>query len=78
MRWVSSLKRKYSAWWDEWIDVQVERVWAHYWLAQWPEMEALVNNGTARGARTWETCQSRAISDGFLPDAFEEGTIYSI
>ena len=32
-----------SFWWREWIEVQVERVWAHYWLAQWPEMEALVN-----------------------------------
>ena len=32
-----------SFWWMEWIEVQVERVWAHYWLAQWPEMEALVN-----------------------------------
>ncbi len=30
-------------WWREWIEVQVDRTWAHYWLAQWPEMEALVN-----------------------------------
>jgi tetratricopeptide (TPR) repeat protein len=30
-------------WWDEWLEVQVERVWAHYWLAQWPEMEELVS-----------------------------------
>jgi DNA-binding SARP family transcriptional activator len=30
-------------WWDEWLEVQVEKVWAHYWLAQWPEMDALVN-----------------------------------
>jgi DNA-binding SARP family transcriptional activator len=30
-------------WWAEWIEVQVDRVWAHYWLAHWPEMEALVN-----------------------------------
>ncbi len=30
-------------WWDEWLEVQVERVWAYYWLAQWPEMDALVN-----------------------------------
>ncbi len=29
-------------WWDEWLEVQVDRVWAHYWAAQWPEMEALV------------------------------------
>jgi DNA-binding SARP family transcriptional activator/tetratricopeptide (TPR) repeat protein len=33
-----------DAWWDEWLDVQVERVWAHYWLAQWPEMDVLVDN----------------------------------
>jgi DNA-binding SARP family transcriptional activator len=32
-----------DAWWDEWLEVQVDRVWAHYWLAQWPEMETLVN-----------------------------------
>ena len=30
-------------WWREWIEVQVDRIWAHYWLAQWPEMETLVN-----------------------------------
>jgi DNA-binding SARP family transcriptional activator len=30
-------------WWAEWIEVQVEQVWAHYWLAQWPEMEDLVH-----------------------------------
>lgn len=30
-------------WWEEWLEVQVERVYAHYWLAEWPEMEALVN-----------------------------------
>lgn len=32
-----------SLWWQEWIDVQAEKVWAHYWLAQWNEMEALLN-----------------------------------
>lgn len=31
-----------KTWWDEWIDVQIEKVWAHYWLAQWQELEALV------------------------------------
>jgi DNA-binding SARP family transcriptional activator/tetratricopeptide (TPR) repeat protein len=30
-------------WWAEWLEVQVDRVWAHYWLAQWPEMNELVN-----------------------------------
>lgn len=29
-------------WWAEWLEVQVERVLAHYWLAQWPEMDELV------------------------------------
>jgi DNA-binding SARP family transcriptional activator len=32
-----------SSWWDEWLEVQVQQVWAHYWLAQWPEMEELVH-----------------------------------
>lgn len=32
-----------DSWWAEWLEVQVERVWAHYWLAQWPEMEELVH-----------------------------------
>ncbi len=31
-------------WWDEWLEVQIDRVWAHYWLAQWPEMEAVMNS----------------------------------
>jgi DNA-binding SARP family transcriptional activator len=31
-----------TRWWDQWLEAQVEQVWAHYWLAQWPEMEALV------------------------------------
>jgi hypothetical protein len=30
-------------WRDEWLEVQVERVWAHYWLAQWQEMNTLVD-----------------------------------
>ncbi len=32
----------FDQWWDEWIDVQIEKVWAYYWLAQWNELEALV------------------------------------
>ncbi len=32
-----------SHWWAEWIEVQLEQVWAHYWLAQWLEMDNLVN-----------------------------------
>lgn len=31
-----------KGWWDEWLEIQVERVWAYYWLAQWIEMEELV------------------------------------
>jgi hypothetical protein len=30
-------------WWDEWLGLQVQKVWAHYWLAQWPEMEQVVH-----------------------------------
>ncbi len=30
-------------WWAEWIEVQVDQVWARYWLAQWPEMNKLLN-----------------------------------
>ena len=30
-------------WWDEWIDVQIEKVWTYYWLAQWQALEALVD-----------------------------------
>ncbi len=32
-----------NPWWAEWLEVQVERVWAHYWLAQWAEMDTLVS-----------------------------------
>lgn len=32
-----------AAWWNEWLELQVEKVWVHYWLAQWQEMEKLVN-----------------------------------
>jgi DNA-binding SARP family transcriptional activator len=31
-----------SHWWAEWLEVQLEQVWAYYWLAKWPEMDALV------------------------------------
>jgi hypothetical protein len=30
-------------WWDQWLESQIEQVWAYYWLAQWPAMEELVN-----------------------------------
>jgi len=44
-------------WVAEWLEVLVERVWAHYWLAHWPEMAGLVDKcrpvmqacGTAAG-----------------------------
>jgi DNA-binding SARP family transcriptional activator len=36
-------KKNNDRWWDEWLEVQVEKVWAHYWLAQWLEMDALVD-----------------------------------
>lgn len=31
-----------NRWWNEWIDVQIEKVWAYYWLDLWKELEALV------------------------------------
>ncbi len=32
-----------NRWEDEWLEVLVEQVWIHYWLAHWPEMEKLLN-----------------------------------
>ena len=29
-------------WWDEWLEVQIEQIWAYYWLALWPEMNELL------------------------------------
>jgi DNA-binding SARP family transcriptional activator len=29
-------------WWEDWVEVQVEKIWAHYWLADWQEMDTLV------------------------------------
>jgi tetratricopeptide (TPR) repeat protein len=31
-----------SKWWQEWLAIQLERIRAHYWMAQVPEMTALV------------------------------------
>jgi predicted Ser/Thr protein kinase len=31
-----------AAWWSEWVQVQIERVWVHYWRAQPTEMRALI------------------------------------
>jgi len=31
-----------AAWWSEWVQVQIERAWVHYWLAQPGEMRALI------------------------------------
>lgn len=31
-------------WWEGWLEVQVEKIWAYYWLANWQEMDALVFN----------------------------------
>ena len=30
-------------WWDEWIDVQIEKVWGYYWSARWQDLEELVD-----------------------------------
>jgi tetratricopeptide (TPR) repeat protein len=31
-------------WWYEWIEVQTERIWHHYWLGQLEKMTELANN----------------------------------
>jgi tetratricopeptide (TPR) repeat protein len=28
-------------WWREWVQVQIERMWTHYWLAEWHEIAEL-------------------------------------
>jgi len=28
-------------WWQEWLQIQLERIWMHYWLGQWHEMADL-------------------------------------
>lgn len=33
----------FDQWWDEWIDVQIEKVWVYYWLARWQDLEELVD-----------------------------------
>jgi tetratricopeptide (TPR) repeat protein len=76
-----------DAWWDEWLEVQVERTWVHYWLAQWPEMEELVlkagptmqeRGGPVNRMRfLWASCMMRlrkdryTISDEMLVEARE-------
>jgi tetratricopeptide (TPR) repeat protein len=32
-----------TAWWQEWIEIQNERIWAFYWLKQLHRMEALIS-----------------------------------
>ena len=49
-------------WVAEWLEVQVERVWAHYWLAHWPEMAALVD----RCRPVMQACGAAAARARFL------------
>jgi tetratricopeptide (TPR) repeat protein len=28
-------------WWQEWVQMRIERMWTHYWLAQWHEIAEL-------------------------------------
>jgi class 3 adenylate cyclase/tetratricopeptide (TPR) repeat protein len=28
-------------WWQAWLQIQLEKMWVHYWLAQWPEIAQL-------------------------------------
>jgi tetratricopeptide (TPR) repeat protein len=30
-------------WWQEWIQIHLERIWLHYWLGQWHEMSELAS-----------------------------------
>ncbi len=79
-------------WDDEWLEVQVEQIWTHYWLAQWPEMDTLLNkfqpviqahaNPAIRLRFLWASCllQLRKdryrVSDEMLDDA-REGLVLS-
>ncbi len=74
-------------WWDEWIEVQVERVWAHYWLGEWLEMELLVDElqtvvqergkPSSRMVFLWASClmhlrkERYVISDEMISDGRE-------
>jgi tetratricopeptide (TPR) repeat protein len=31
------------AWWQEWVQIQLERMWLHYWLGQWREISELAD-----------------------------------
>ncbi len=67
-----------SHWWDEWLEVQVEQVWAHYWLAQWPEMDALVNKVQPVVQERGRAASRMRFLMASMPDALEEGTLHSI
>jgi tetratricopeptide (TPR) repeat protein len=28
-------------WWQAWVQIQLEKMWVHYWLAQWPDIAGL-------------------------------------
>jgi tetratricopeptide (TPR) repeat protein len=30
-------------WYEEWVQIQLERMWMHYWLGQWPEVSELAS-----------------------------------
>ena len=80
-----------AEWWAEWIEVQVEQIWAHYWLAQWQEMDTLVRKlqpvvriraGAASRSRFLMACilmflrrERYAVSDEMLAISFESVTL---
>jgi tetratricopeptide (TPR) repeat protein len=35
-----------SEWWQEWVQIQLERMWMYYWLGQWREMSELAEMRT--------------------------------
>ena len=78
-------------WEDEWLEVQVEKIWTHYWLAQWPEMDTLLNkfqpviqahaSPAIRLRFLWASCllhlrkDRYRVSDEMLDDAREGLTL---
>ncbi len=78
-------------WEDEWLEVQVEQIWTYYWLAQWPEMDTLLNkfqpviqahaSPALRLRFLWASCllhlrkDRYRVSDEMLADAREGLTL---
>jgi tetratricopeptide (TPR) repeat protein len=33
-----------SEWWQEWLQIRLERIWVHYWLNQWKKIAELIED----------------------------------